>query len=80
MKKGELILQLENIAGRMFTKDDQHLFIDLAVKKQSASIVIDNYKLFCINEKTTDVKHFIEWFEEMIDNPEEFPGMPWGEK
>ena len=72
MKPSQIILQLEDIANRIFTKEEQIMMIDLCKKQKSYNIVTENYQMFSAREGNSDVENFCEWFEETMDQPE-FP-------
>lgn len=77
MKPAQIILQLEEIADIILSREQQEIMIDIARRNKSASLIIDNWKLFVTNERSKDVNEFNEWFIEMIEKPEQFPLMPW---
>lgn len=80
MKPSQIILQLEDIADKIMTREEQAIMIDIARRNKSASLLIENWKLFVINEKSSNVEEFNEWFIEMVEKPEQFPLMPWDSK
>jgi hypothetical protein len=80
MKPAQIILKLEEIADVILTRHEQAIMIDIARRNKSASLLIDNWKLFVVNEKSKNVEEFAEWFAEMVEKPEQFPLMPWDSK